>query len=171
MRCAIVLAAMLVIIALAPSARAEACVPGQVLIVRDGQAKTKDGTSVPLCDGDLYAVEHAEALLQDAMALAVEQARRRSDQTEHALERDGWVRALDACRAREDACESARLACERDRSPGKPPDEPGWYERASFWAGSALALTAVVVGVSTGSEHPLLWAAGGVGVGVVVGGW
>lgn len=173
MRYAILLAAMLVVMALAPAARAEACVPGQVLVIRDGQAATKDGAPVPLCDGDLYAVEHAEALLQDAMALAVEQARRRVDQAEHDAERVGWVRELEACRARGDACEVSRLACERDRAPPprKPPDEPRWYERASFWAGSALALTAVVVGVSTGREHPLLWAAGGVGVGVVVGGW
>ena len=73
-------------------------------------------------------------------------------------------------RAREQlaATEAARRSCEQEQAP--PPDRPSLVEAASTWVGAAIFLGAVVTGVATRSNHPLLWAAGGAGAGIVIGG-
>lgn len=65
----------------------------------------------------------------------------------------------------------ARRAAEEAIAPPPPPKEepPAFYEKWSFWVGTGLAVAALGVGLST-EDHPLVWAVGGFGLGVVVGG-
>lgn len=66
----------------------------------------------------------------------------------------------------------ALTACETQRACPPPPplpEEPEVYERWTTWVGVGVTTVAIVVGVTSG-DHPLVWAAGGFGVGIVIGG-
>lgn len=109
----------------------EPCTPGQVLVVRDGLARTSSGEPAELCDGDLYATEDAAALLLDSQLLALERDRARFLREEHALEEEGWRAALKLCQAQERAEHEGRIACEQDRVP-PPVVERAWYQSPVF---------------------------------------
>ena len=62
--------------------------------------------------------------------------------------------------------------CETQRAcppPPPPAEEPEVYERWTTWVGVGVTAVAIAVGVTSG-DHPLVWAAGGVGVGIAFGG-
>ena len=175
---------LVVVAALTTSAPARAGEPCQrAVTIRDGKPfdpkvasapgfDPKTAPTVPWCDGDelptsevlrLIEIEDRHRVTQSALELAedrlrIERAGRASDKIEF-----GAMLA---------ACDKSRLACEAARAP--PPDSrprpKAMYERPVVWAGVALAVTSVVVGISTASEHPAIYAAGGAGLGMVIAG-
>lgn len=127
------LPALLLVLALAHTARAEDCT--HALTVRDGKAHDPDtGAVVPLCDGDLLPTPDVLWLLQregrateavSALALAKQ---------ELAAERDLHTSDVIRLTAEVQAERDARLACERERAPA--PERRSFFD--SPWFGGAV---------------------------------
>lgn len=128
------LPALLLVLALAHTARAEDCT--HALTVRDGKAHDPDtGAVVPLCDGDLLPTPDVLWLLQrDGRAteatseLVLVRAELTAERGLHKVDVDRLTAEVQAER-------DARLACERERSP-MPPRRRPFYD--SPWVGAGV---------------------------------
>ncbi len=177
------LAALACALAIAAPSAARGAPCQRVLVVRDGKAFTFETLTAPgfspdssptvaWCDGDLYPATLALQLLIDSKALELAQAVAALVESERANERAAATAVLLECQQGQDTERDGRLACERDMVPAPRPTptrKPAW-KRWQTWVGSGIAAVVVVVAVAAQEDHPLLWAAGGVGVGIVVGG-
>ena len=163
---------------------AHAAVPCErVVVVRDGKVFSVETVNAPgfdsrtaptvvWCDGDLYPTSDAALLIEDSKKLPVCEERLEIERRWRANDRTSCEADIAQCQGREASERSGRLACERDKvpppKPAKPP-LPAW-KRPVFWVGTAILASVVTVGIATGEDHPLLWAAGGIGAGFMIGG-
>ncbi len=170
------LASVLALCCLAASTPVRAGEPcRRAVVIRDGRPFAPEtviapgfdprrSATAPWCDGDLLPTSEVASLL-------IAESERDACRDELANERD--LREIDRDEAIEllRLCTEARLECERDVAPPptKPKPRPKAYERASFWVGAAIT-TAAITAAIVADDHPLLWAAGGAGLGIMVGG-
>lgn len=142
------LPALLLVLALAHTARAEDCT--HALTVRGGVAYDPDtGAVVPLCDGDLLPTPDVLWLLQrEGRATEVESA---IDlvRAELVAERDMHKVDVDRLTAEVQAERDARLACERERAPvphRRPFTDTPWFGAAV--ASAVITSIAIAVAVA-----------------------
>lgn len=144
---AITVAAVLTLCADSHAVAAEPCT--HAVSVRDGKAHDPEtGAVVPLCDGDLLPTEDVLWLLEregraTEVASAIELAK-----SELAAERDLHKVDVDRLAAEIEAQRTARLACERERSPvplaRRPFYDSPWFGGA---VGAFIGVSAVVATV------------------------
>lgn len=171
------LLAVVVLLATGAAAYAEPCPPNQPRRLRDGgKAFDAAGNEVPVCSGDLYAPSDILALYTEVKRLerALEAKTIALAELEVDLQ-DGALRAEDLqievkrLSAELEATRAAREAAEKAKRPD-PPTRAPVYARWSTWVGAGIVVASIVTGVATKSNHPMLWAAGGAGAGMVLGG-
>lgn len=155
----------------------------RVVVVRDGKVFTVETVNAPgfdsrtaptavWCDGDLYPTDDAASLIEDSKKLPVCEERLEIERRWRSNDRASCEADIAQCQGREAGERASRLACERDKAPPPKAVEPSRaaWKRPVFWVGAAILASVVTVVVVTGEDHPLLWAAGGVGAGVMIGG-
>ena len=142
------LPALLLVLALAHTARAEDCTKAYQL--RDGKAHDPEtGAIVPLCDGDLLPTPDVLWLLQrEGRATEAVSALELAKQ-ELAAERDLHKVDVDRLGGELEAQREARLACERDRAPapGRRPffDSPWFGGAVGAFLGAGAVVAAVLI--------------------------
>lgn len=140
------LPALLLVLALAHTARAEDCT--HALTVRDGKAHDPDtGAVVPLCDGDLLPTPDVLWLLQREGRATEAVSALDLVRAELAAEHDLHKVDVDRLTAEVQAERDARLACERERTPAparRPFYQSPWFGGA---VGAFLGAGAVVAAV------------------------
>lgn len=166
----------------APAHTASPC--PEVFVVRDGRLFTQEDVTKPgfdaktspssvgsWCDGDLYPTDDAALLVKDSKQLKIERERLEIERRGRDNDKVRYEGLLSDCEQRESIEHEGRVLCELDKgpSPTSKPEPPTFYEKAAFWVGTAILAGSVTYGIAAKDEHPILFGAGGIGVGMMIG--